>query len=66
MGNVKRLLSAGTYDPAVLPYAGRFVIEDCETVHLHMGNLRMEFTVEQFMDFAEMVETARRQLVRVG
>lgn len=57
MGEVKHVLASDEYEPIDLPYSGRFVIEDCvgETVHLHIGHLRMEFTPAQFLWFADHV-----------
>lgn len=64
MGEVKHVLASDEYPPAELPYAGRFVIEDCvgETVHLHIGHLRMEFTPEQFLWFANHVAAAAQRM----
>ena len=62
MGNVYRVLSGAQYDPRDLPYGGRFVIELCETVHIHLGNLRLEWTRDQFFQFAEHVASARKEL----
>lgn len=60
MGEIKHVLAKGEYEAGGLPYSGRFVIEDCvgETVHLHIGHLRMEFTPAQFLWFADKVSTA--------
>lgn len=60
MGVVMHVLAEGTYEAGGLPYSGRLVIEDCvgETVHLHIGHLRVEFSPEQFVWFAEKVSGA--------
>lgn len=60
MGEVRRVLAEGEYEAESLPYTGRFVIEDNvgETVHVHVGHLRMEFTQEQFLWFADRVTEA--------
>ena len=65
LGKVIYQLYSGTYDPVAWPYQGRISIEDCETVHVHLGNVRMEFTREQFLSlaggFAEAADTLRKR-----
>lgn len=63
MGEIKHVLSKASYSAKSLPYADRFVVEDCvnETVHVHLGNIRTEFTPEQFLWYADrMTEAAKR------
>jgi hypothetical protein len=63
MGVVMHVLSEARYEAKKLPYADRFVVEDCvnETVHVHMGNIRTEFTPEQFLWYADrMTEAAAK------
>lgn len=63
MGQIVHILSEGRHDPAALPYAERVVIEDCvgETVHVHVGNIRTEYSREQFLAMADrMTEAAAR------
>lgn len=64
MGEIKRVLTQGRYCASDMPYADRLVIEDCvgETVHLHMGNIRTEFSPEQFLWFAGHVADAAQAL----
>ena len=64
MGEIKRVLTADEFVAAELPYAGRLVIEDCvgETIHLHIGSLRSEFTPKQFLWFAEHIANAAAEL----
>ena len=66
MGVVRKVLAEGKYAADELPYTGRLVIEDNvgETVHLHIGHLRMEFTQEQFLWFAERVTEAAAAMMR--
>lgn len=64
MGEIRHVLASDEHDPASLPYASRMVIEDCvgETVHVHMGNIRTEFSPEQFLWFADHVAKAATAL----
>jgi hypothetical protein len=64
MGEVKHVIASDHYAPESLPYAGRMVIEDCvgETVHVHLGHLRFEFSPEQFLWFADHVAGAAEKL----
>lgn len=52
VGKILQVLARGEYDPKSWPYQGRIQIEDCETVHVHLGHLRMEFTKDQFLSVA--------------
>lgn len=52
VGKILQILARGEYDPKSWPYQGRIQIEDCETVHVHLGHLRMEFTKDQFLSVA--------------
>jgi len=42
----------------------RFVIEDNigEAIHLHIDNMRIDFTIEEFLDFSKMVRSALKEL----
>lgn len=64
MGEVKHVLAESDYTPDALPWSSRFIIEDCvgETVHLHMGNIRTEFTPDQFLWFADHVAAAANRM----
>lgn len=64
VGEVKHVLAQDQYQADGLPYSGRMVIEDCvgETVHLHIGHLRMEFTPAQFLWFADHVMAAAMRI----
>lgn len=44
--------------------AERFVIEDNvgEAIHLHYRNLRIDFTVDEYMEFADQLHKARVEL----
>lgn len=65
MGHVYRVLSGAQYDPRDLPYGGRFIIEMCETIHIHLGNLRLEWTRDQFLQFADHIHTAKQELEKI-
>jgi hypothetical protein len=64
VGEVKHVLTQDRYEAETLPYAGRFIIEDCvgETVHVHLGHLRFEFSPEQFLWFADHAAQAAERL----
>lgn len=64
MGEVKHVLTVDEFVAATLPYSGRLIIEDCvgETVHIHIGNIRTEFSPEQFLWFAGHVAEAATRL----
>jgi hypothetical protein len=53
LGKILIQLSEDKYEPGALPYSGRISIEDCETVHVHVGHLRLEFTSQQFLQWAD-------------
>lgn len=53
LGKIVHQLFKGEYDPSAWPYQGRISIEDCETIHVHLGHLRLEFNREQFLSLAE-------------
>lgn len=44
--------------------ASKLVVEDNigESIHLHFRNTRLEFTMEEFLQFAETVEQASDEL----
>jgi hypothetical protein len=49
-------------DPDLSP--SKLVVEDNigEAIHIHLRNTRLEFTVEEFLTFANAVEQASEQL----
>lgn len=46
----------------------RFVIEDNigEAIHLHIDNMRIDFTVEEFLEFSEMTKKSLSELNFIG
>lgn len=64
MGVIVNILSDARHDPATLPYAERIAMEDCvgETVHVHIGNIRTEYTREQFLFIADRYTEAAARL----
>jgi hypothetical protein len=40
----------------------RLIVEDCESVHLHLRNIRLEFTREEFQQFASAMAKAANSL----
>lgn len=67
VGKILQVLAKDEYDPSSWPYQGRIQIEDCETVHVHLGNLRMEYTIDQFLAVAaKFTEAANNLRARRG
>lgn len=66
LGKVAKMAAEGIYDAGALPYASRLAIEDCvgETVHVHIGNVRQEFTPQQFLWLADRFAEAARVIRR--
>jgi hypothetical protein len=62
VGNIRHRLAADKIDPAKLPFAERISIEDCETVHVHLGNMRLEYNRKQFLQLADKVSEAAATL----
>lgn len=62
MGNIYHVLAQAVAHPEQWPYHGRIVIEDCETVHIHVNNLRLEFHPEQFLQLANLFHEAAERL----
>ncbi len=54
MGDVHNVLAQANLKTDQWPYNGRLVIEDCETVHIHFNNIRIEFHREQFLQLVEI------------
>lgn len=51
MGNIKKLLFSGKVPKEGL-LSSRLIIEWCENIHIHNGDIREEFTEEQFESYA--------------
>lgn len=49
----------GEYDLGKSLQATRLVVEDCENVHLHYRDLRMEFSLAEFLEFVAALTEAR-------
>lgn len=62
MGKVLIQLASGMQEAAKLPFAERISIEDCETIHVHLGNLRLEYTRTQFLQLADEMTSAAATL----
>ncbi len=62
MGNIHNVLAQANLTTAQWPYNGRLVIEDCETVHVHMNNMRLEFHREQFLQLSQIFMAAANTL----
>ena len=55
MGAVKKVLCERELEALPSSYVG---IELCETVHLHVPGFRWELTLQQFLEFAEIIRVA--------
>jgi len=62
MGNVNAVLVTADLHSETWPYHNRLVIEDCETVHIHLNNMRLEFTREQFIELTKIFQHASTRL----
>jgi len=62
MGTVYKTLAERTVNDAPAYFAARLVIEDCENIHLHFRNMRLEFNKGEFIQFAEAMTEARQNL----
>ncbi|TYL38903.1 hypothetical protein CV102_10370 [Natronococcus pandeyae] len=58
------VLAEGDIPDAPQKYAGKFVVDDNvgESIHIHYRNVRLEFSVADFIRFAEECETATEVL----
>lgn len=57
MGKVLSKLSECQLDESL--YSTRMIIEDCENIHLHYRDLRLEFSPQEFEEFAKIVSRAK-------
>lgn len=62
MGTVYSELSKAKIKPASDHFPERLVVEECENIHLHYRNLRLEFSYEEFYVFAEKIALASKVL----
>lgn len=62
MGNVFKVLSTKKITPQPGYFADRLTIELCENIHLHYRNLRIEFSKGEFLEFADAIAEAAREL----
>lgn len=53
MGHVYRVLAQAEIESEPAHFPKRFVIEDCENIHIHFRNLRIELSVREFIQFTE-------------
>lgn len=62
MGHVYKILSNATLKPSTDFFSQRMVVEECENIHLHYRNLRLEFSIDEFYIFAEKMQKAAEEL----
>ena len=65
MGHVFNTLAQRDLNTRDWPYIDRLIIEDCETIHIHLNNMRMEFTRGQFLELVEVFQIAAETLRKV-
>jgi len=65
VGDVHNVLAQIEVNPDQWPYNGRLVIEDCETVHIHLNNFRVEFHRDQFIQLARVFAHAADTLEEI-
>ncbi len=65
MGQVKQLLAEKTFNPSDCSVSNRGVVELCECIHLHWGNVRLEFDPATFQKFVTLVLTASCALTTI-
>jgi len=65
MGDVHNVLAQIEVNAERWPYQGRLVIEDCETVHIHLNNFRWEFHRDQFIQLARVFGYAADTLEKI-
>jgi hypothetical protein len=62
MGTVYKVLAEKTVTDAPAYFASRLVIEECENIHVHFRNMRLEFSRGEFIQFANAMAEAKTNL----
>ena len=62
MGSVIYMLGERIVEGQPSAWADRLDVEDCEDIHLHYRNRRLEFSDEEFLTFADCVSRAASEL----
>jgi hypothetical protein len=62
MGQVYNELGKAAIKNAPDYFATRLVVEECENIHVHYRNLRLEFSIDEFYVFADAITKASRSL----
>ncbi len=65
MGNVYKTLGKAKVPPTPKHYGERLVVELCENIHIHYRNLRIEFSDEEFFQFADIITQAAKRLKEI-
>lgn len=66
MGKVYNELSKAKIKSAPDYFPERLIVEECENIHLHYRNLRLEFSYDEFYIFAEKIALASKVLESRG
>lgn len=61
MGNVISKHGECELDKSML--STRLIVEDCENIHVHYRDLRLEFSPNEFLMFANAMDEAKRRLI---
>ena len=61
MGHVYRGLSEQEITPAPEYFPERLIVEECENIHIHFRNHRIELSTGEFIQFAECMADALKQ-----
>jgi len=62
MGKVIKILAKESISEKPSAWGHRLTIEDCEDIHLHYRNRRLEFSDKEFLEFADCVTKAAKEL----
>jgi hypothetical protein len=62
MGHILKILISESIEGKPSAWGHRLTIEDCEDIHLHYRNRRLEFSDDEFLDFADSVTRAAKEL----
>lgn len=62
MGEIFNELSRAVIKKEPSYFSDRLVIEECENIHIHYRNIRLELSVDEFYTFADKLAEASKKL----
>jgi hypothetical protein len=62
MGRVYAVLAKTKINPSPGYFPARLVVEDCENIHIHFRNIRIEMNDKEFLSFADTMTAAAGEL----